>query len=122
MAWSPSTPLWGGFTIGVERNPRFEHRRIVGRLALGESKIDFAKAVKGCERIWTAAAPGACERDRECIEPAPRHVNQEFVTVAEVPVWRRWTYSCPSGSFREGETGGPLLRNQLQCRADQSLS
>jgi hypothetical protein len=38
-------------------------------------EIGFANAIEGCEGIWTAATPGAVERNREAIEAAPCHVD-----------------------------------------------
>jgi len=98
-----------------------EHGRIVGRLAPCESEIGFADTVEGCEGIWTAAVPSACKRNFELIKPAPRHVDQQFVAVAKVPVRRGRTHPRPSCSFRESKASGSLLRNQLQGRADQGL-
>jgi hypothetical protein len=98
-----------------------EHGRIVGRLAPCESEIGFADTVEGCEGIWTAAVPSAFQRNPESIEAAPCYVDQQLVAVAEMPVGRRRAHSCPASSFREGEAGGSLLRDQFQRRADWSL-
>jgi hypothetical protein len=103
------------------RDARFEHRGIVGWLAICEPKIGFAESVESCEGIWTAAVPGAFKRNRELIEAAPRHIDQQFVAVAKMPVGRRRTHSRPASSFREGEAGRSLLRDQFQRRADQGL-
>jgi hypothetical protein len=77
--------------------------------------------VERCESIWPAAVPSAFQRNRESIEAAPCHVDQQFVAVAEMPVGRSRTHSSPAGSFREGEAGGSLLRDQFQRCADQGL-
>src|SRR5262249_15144874 len=54
-------------------------------------------------------------------EAAPRHVDQQFVTVAKMPVRRGRTHSRPSRSFRESKASRSFLGDQLQRRADQGL-
>src|SRR5262249_62163111 len=96
-------------------------RTSVGRAAPGEMEIGFAHAAEGREGIWTAAVPSTCQRKLESIEAAPRHIDQQFVAVAKMPVRRGRTYPCPSCGFREGKPGGSLLRGQIKPRADQGL-
>jgi hypothetical protein len=84
-------------------------------------EISLAHAVQGRKGVGTACVPGACKHGFELIEPAPRHVDQQFVAVAKMPVRRGRTHSRPSRSFREGKAGGPFLGNQLERRADQGL-
>src|SRR5262249_28432986 len=59
--------------------------------------------------------------NRESIEAAACYVDQQLVAVAKMPVGRRRAHSCPASSFREGEAGGALLRDQFQRRGDQGL-
>ena len=76
------------FRARLGRDAGLEHRGIVGRLALCESEIGFADALEGREGIWTAPVPSACKLNLELIEAAPRHVDQQFVAVAKMPVGR----------------------------------
>src|SRR5262249_30059584 len=98
-----------------------EHCGIVGRLGFCELEVGFADAIEGREGIWPAAVPSACKPSFELSEPAPRHVDQQFIAVAKMPIGRGGTHPRPSRSFRESETGRSLLCDQLQRRAGQGL-
>jgi hypothetical protein len=84
-------------------------------------QVGFADAIEGREGIWTAAVPSACKRSFELSEPAPRHVDQQFIAIAKMPVGRGGTHPRPSRSLRESKAGWSLLCDQLQRRADQGL-
>ena len=109
------------FRVRLRRNAGLEHRRIIGRLVLGELQIGLADAVECREHVGTAAVPGRRKHGLELIKAAPRHVGQQLVAVAKMPVGRRRADPRPARRFREGKAGRTLLRDQFQRGADQGL-
>ena len=65
--------------------------------------------------------PGALQRNGEFLETAPRHVGDEFVAIAEMPVRRGRADAGEARGFGERKTGRAFLGDQLQRGADQRL-
>src|SRR5262249_52864211 len=68
-----------------------------------------------------AVVPGTRQRLGELVEAAPRHVDQEIVAVAEMPVRRGRTDARPARGLGEREPGRPLAGDQVERRLDQRL-
>jgi hypothetical protein len=83
--------------------------------------MGFADPVKCREYIRTTAAPCTCQRSLELLEAAPRHVGQELVAVAEMPIGCGGAYSGPAGGLGKGNAGESFLRNQCQRGPNQGL-
>ncbi len=108
--------------IVVERNPRLEHRRVIGRLLAGEGEIGLAQAQERRHRIRQALAPGMLQPRLEALEAALGHIGHELVAVAEMPVGRGLADTRRARRLGEGEAQRPLRRDQLERRRDQRFA
>src|SRR5262245_52957763 len=109
------------FTIGIERNTRFEHRRVISRLAFGESEIGFAEPVERGHHFWPAFIPGFGEHACKFLEATPRNIGEQRVAIAKMPIRRGRANTRPARRVGEGEASRPLLRDQLKRSAHQGF-
>src|SRR5215471_16543321 len=109
------------FTIGIERNTRFEHRRVISRLAFGESEIGFAKPVERGHHFWPPFIPGFGEYACKLLEATPRNIGEQRVAIAKMPIRRGRANTRPARRVGEGEAGRPFLRDQLKRSAHQGF-
>ena len=107
--------------ICIERNTRLEHRRVVGRLASGESQIGAAQSLEGRERMRPTTVPSLGQRRFELAEPAQRHTGEQFIAVAKMPVGRGRTDAGGASRLRKGEATGPLLGDEVERGPHQGL-
>src|SRR5277367_1254271 len=108
--------------IGADRNAGFEHCRVERWLGAGEFEIGLAELVQRGERVGTALVPRPRQRRLELLEAAQRHVRQQLLAVAEMPIGRRRADPGEARGLGESEAGRALLGDQFQGGADQRLA
>src|SRR4029079_16665065 len=109
------------FAIGIERNSRFEHRRVISRLAFGESEISFAEPVECGHHFRPAFIPCFGERACELFEASPSDIGEQRVAIAKMPVGRRRADASPARGFGEGETRRSLFGDKFKRGAHQGF-
>jgi hypothetical protein len=108
--------------MAVEGNPRLEHRRIIRRLIPCERQIGATQCLERAEHIRPTTVPGRGERHGEPLEPTQRHLGQQCLGVAEMPVRRTRTDPRQPRRFGDREARGTLFGDQRQRRLDQRLA
>src|SRR5262252_10066183 len=109
------------FMVGIERDTSLEHGRIIGWLGAGELEISATQALEGRENVRPAIIPGPRQRRFEQGKAPQRHVGQQFIAVAEMPVRRSRADASKSRRLCKGEPGGPLAGDQIERCTDQRL-
>jgi hypothetical protein len=94
----------------------------MGRLVTRESEIGAAHRLEGPDWKRPSVVPCRGQRDGETLEPAQRHLGEQCVGVAEMPVWRRRAYAGQARCLGDGEAGMALCRDQRQRGFHQRLA
>src|SRR6516164_4556455 len=106
----------------VEGEPRFEHRRVIGRLVTGEGEISPADIFESSEGVRTAVVPGAVEMRSKQLEPAPRDVGDQRVAVTEMAIGGGGADPGPARGIGKGKPCRALFCNQVEGGLDQRLA
>ena len=108
--------------VGIRRNAALEHRREIRRLVAREGEMRPPDVLEGGKRRGAAAVPGFFELGAEALESLPRHVGDEPLPVAVMPIGRGRTHAGGARGFREGEAGQAALGDQVERCPDQRLA
>src|SRR5713101_8369597 len=94
--------------IDIERNASLEHGGIIGRFGASELQIGAAHAFEGREGIRLAVIPGARQCRFEQRKAPQRHIGQQFVAVAEMPVSAARLTAAERAASAKVKPEGPL--------------
>src|ERR1700687_2082414 len=81
-----------------------------------------ADVLEGGERRGAPAVPGPLEFGAEALESLPRHVGDEPLAVAIMPIGRGRAHAGGARGFRERKPGQAALGDQVERRPDQRLA
>jgi len=108
--------------IHVDRDSRFEHRRIERGLLAREIEIGLTDALEGGDGVGTPVVPGFRQRRLELLEAALGDAGEQLVAVAEVTVRRGGADAGHARGIGKGKAGRALLPDQVERGLQQRFA
>src|SRR5438477_6632193 len=108
--------------VAVERQAGLEHRGVERGFFACEGEVGAADILERDKGVRPALFPGAVEAFLEQFEAAARHIGEQCLAVAKMPVGSRRADPGRARRIGEGEPRRPFLGNQVERGADQRLA
>src|SRR5438067_165380 len=108
--------------ITVEGQAGLEHRGVERGFFAREGEVGAADILERDKGVGPPLVPGAVEAFLEQFEAAARHIGEQCLAVAKIPVGSPRADPCRARRIAEGERRRPFLGKQVGRGADQRLA